>query len=130
MAYDLIADLVVLIHLAFVLFAVLGALLVIWRHKVLWLHLPAAVWAAWIEFSGKICPLTPLENWLRMRGGGSAYAGDFVGHYLMPILYPSALTRKVQFILGGVVIGVNLIIYGYVFFKFYCRKNDSFPRNP
>ena len=75
-----------------------------------------AVWAAWIEFSGKICPLTPLENWLRMRGGGSAYAGDFVGHYLMPILYPSGLTSKVQFILGGVVIGVNLIIYGYVFF--------------
>jgi hypothetical protein len=96
MPYSLFADLVVL--------------------KVLWLHLPAAGWAAWIEFSGKICPLTPLENWLRMRGGGSGYAGDFVGHYLMPILYPSGLTRKVQFILGGIVIGVNLIIYGYVFF--------------
>ena len=116
MPYSLFADLVVLIHLAFVLFAVLGALLVIWWRKVLWLHLPAAGWAAWIEFSGKICPLTPLENWLRMRGGGSGYAGDFVGHYLMPILYPSGLTRKVQFILGGIVIGVNLIIYGYVFF--------------
>ena len=116
MAYNLLADVVVLIHLAFVLFAVLGALLVIWQRKVLWLHLPAAVWAAWIEFSGKICPLTPLENWLRMRGGGSGYAGDFVEHYLMPILYPSGLTRKVQFILGGIVIGVNLIIYGYVFF--------------
>lgn len=117
MLYPLLADLVVLIHLLFVLFAVLGALLVIWWRKVLWLHLPAAVWAAWIEFSGKICPLTPLENWLRRRGGGSGYAGDFVGHYLMPILYPSGLTRKVQFILGGVVIGVNLIIYGYVFFR-------------
>ena len=116
MAYNLLADGVVLIHLAFVLFAVLGALLIIRWRKVLWLHLPAAVWAAWIEFSGKICPLTPLENWLRMRGGGSGYAGDFVGHYLMPILYPSGLTPKVQFILGGVVIGVNLIIYGYVFF--------------
>jgi hypothetical protein len=74
------------------------------------------VWAAWIEFSGKIGPLTPLENWLRMRGGGSGYAGGFVGHYLMPILYPSGLTRKVQFILGGAVIAVNLIIYGYIFF--------------
>jgi len=115
MAYNLLADGVVLIHLAFVLFAVLGALLIIRWRKVLWLHLPAAVWAAWIEFSGKICPLTPLENWLRMRGGGSGYAGDFVGHYLMPILYPSGLTPKVQFVLGGVVIGVNLIIYGYVF---------------
>ena len=69
MAYNLLADGVVLIHLAFVLFAVLGALLIIRWRKVLWLHLPAAVWAAWIEFSGKICPLTPLENWLRMRGG-------------------------------------------------------------
>jgi hypothetical protein len=116
MAYNLLADGVVLIHLAFVLFAVLGALLIIRWRKVLWLHLPAAVWAAWIEFSGKICPLTPLENWLRMQGGGSGYAGDFVGHYLLPILYPSGLTPKVQFILGGVVIGVNLIIYGYVFF--------------
>jgi hypothetical protein len=116
MPYNLLADVVVLIHLAFVLFAVLGALLIIRWRKVLWLHLPAAVWAAWIEFSGKICPLTPLENWLRMQGGGSGYAGGFVGHYLMPILYPSGLTPKVQFILGGVVIGVNLIIYGYVFF--------------
>ena len=116
MDYNLLADGVVLIHLAFVLFAVLGALLIIRWRKVLWLHLPAAVWAAWIEFSGKICPLTPLENWLRMQGGGSGYAGGFVGHYLMPILYPSGLTPKVQFILGGVVIGVNLIIYGYVFF--------------
>ena len=116
MAYNLLADLVVFIHLAFVLFAVLGALLAIRWRKIIWLHLPAAVWAAWIEFSGKICPLTPLENWLRMRGGGSGYSGDFVGHYLMPILYPSGLTRKVQFILGGVVIGVNLIMYAYVFF--------------
>ena len=115
MTYVLLADLVVLVHFLFVLFAVLGALLIIRWRKVLWLHLPAAVWAAWIEFSRKICPLTPLENWLRMKGG-SGYAGVFVGHYLMPILYPSGLTRKVQFILGGVVIGVNLIIYGYVFF--------------
>ena len=117
MAFVLLADLVVLIHLAFVLFAVLGALLVVWRRKILWLHIPAAVWAAWIEFSGKICPLTPLETWLRMRGGRSGYAGDFVGHYLLPVLYPSGLTRKVQFILGGIVIGVNLIIYGYILFN-------------
>ena len=114
--HDLFADLVVFIHLLFVLFAVLGALLGIWWRKVLWLHLPAVIWAVWIEFSGKICPLTPLENWLRIRGGGSGYGGDFVGHFLMPILYSSGLTRNVQFILGGIVVGVNLIIYGYVFF--------------
>ena len=117
MLYSLLADVVVLIHLAFVLFAVLGALLVIWWRNALWLHLPAVIWAAWIEFSGKICPLTPLENWLRMRGGESGYAGDFVGQYLMPIIYPSGLTRNVQIVLGSIVIVVNLIIYAYVIFS-------------
>ena len=116
MPYHLLADLVVIIHLTFALFSVAGALLVIGWRKILYLHLPAAVWAAWIEFSGKICPLTPLENWLRIKGGDAGYSGDFVGHYILSILYPSGLTREVQFILGGVVVGVNIIIYGYILF--------------
>ncbi|MGD2187821.1 MAG: DUF2784 domain-containing protein [Desulfobacterales bacterium] len=115
-SYHLLADFVVVIHLSFVLFSLLGALLAIWWRKILCLHFPAAVWAAWIEFSGRICPLTPLENWLRQKGGDTGYGGDFVGHYLLSILYPSGLTRKVQFILGGIVIGVNVIIYGYILF--------------
>ena len=114
MPYHLLADFVVVIHFAFVLFAVLGALLAIWWRKILYLHLPAAVWAAWIEFSGRICPLTPLENWLRLDGGDAGYGGDFVGHYILAVLYPSGLTRKVQFVLGGVVVGLNMIIYGYI----------------
>ncbi len=116
MPYQLLADIVVVIHFAFVLFSVLGALLVIQWRKIIYLHLPAAVWAAWIEFSGRICPLTPLENWLRFKGGGGGYSGDFVGHYLLSILYPSGLTRNVQFALGAIVVGLNVVIYGCILF--------------
>ena len=115
MAYNLLADLVVLIHFTFVLFSVLGALLVIRWRRVLWIHLPAVFWAAWIEFSGRICPLTPLENWLRLKSGQPAYSGDFIGHYILPLLYPAGLTREVQIILGAIVVGLNIILYGYVF---------------
>ena len=115
MVYPILADLVVLIHVAFVLFSVLGALLVLRWRSVLWIHLPAAVWAAWIEFSGRICPLTPLENWLRFKGGHSTYSGDFIGHYILPLLYPAGLNREVQILLGAIVLGVNILIYGYVF---------------
>jgi len=125
MAYNFFADFVVVIHFAFVLFAVLGALLAIWWRKLLYLHLPAAVWAAWIEFSGRICPLTPLENWLRLNGGGGDYGGDFVGHYILAVLYPSGLTREVQFVLGGVVVGLNMIIYGYILFARKHRGDQS-----
>ena len=123
--YHLFADFVVVIHLIFVLFSFLGALLAIWWRKIFYLHLPAAVWAAWIEFSGRICPLTPLENWLRLKGGGVGYGGDFVGHYLLSVLYPAGLTRNVQFVLGGVVVGLNLMIYGYILFARKRRGGQS-----
>jgi hypothetical protein len=116
MAYNLLADLVVLVHFLFVLFSSMGALLVIRWRKTLWLHLPAAFWAAGIEFSGSVCPLTPLENWLRIRGGGSGYAVEFIGQYLLRLLYPSGLTRKIQIILGAIVVGINIGIYGYLIF--------------
>lgn len=122
----LLADIVVIIHLAFALFSVFGALLLIRWRKMIWLHLPAAVWAAWIEFSGKICPLTPLENWLRLQGGDIGYSGDFVRHYLLPLLYPSRLTREVQIILGTLVLGLNVAIYAYVLFL---RSRSSGAKN-
>jgi hypothetical protein len=125
MAYNLLADLVVVVHFLFVLFSLLGALLVIRWRKMMWLHLPAAIWAAGVEFSGKICPLTPLENWLRVRGGGAGYAGDFIGQYLLWLLYPSGLTRGVQIILGAVVVAINIGIYGYVIFLRKSRVVDS-----
>ena len=96
-------------------FSLLGALLLLRWPKLVWGHLPAVAWAAWIEYSGHICPLTPLEKALRIRGGNVGYAGDFVGHYLLNVLYPSGLTRQTQIILGTLVLGVNLVIYGYVF---------------
>ena len=121
MVFKLLADLVVLIHFLFVLFSLLGALLVIRWRKIMWIHLPAAFWAAAIEFSGKICPLTPLENWLRIQGGGAAYTGDFIGQYLLWLLYPSGLTRDVQILLGAIVVVINIGIYTYLLSR-YLRK--------
>ena len=111
MAYRLFADAIVVLHLAFVLFVMLGGLLVLWRRWVMWLHLPAVAWGAWIEFAGWICPLTPLENWLRAQSGGAVYTASFVDRYLMPVLYPASLTREVQWALGGFVVLVNVAVY-------------------
>lgn len=114
MLYRALADLVVILHLGFVVFAVGGALLVLRWRRLVWVHVPAAVWAALIEFAGWICPLTPLEKWLRLQGGGSGYPGGFVAHYILPILYPQGLTREVQIVLGVLVILINLGIYGWL----------------
>jgi hypothetical protein len=108
------ADLVVVIHFAFVLFVVLGGLLVLRWRWLAYLHLPAAVWGTLIEFAGWICPLTPLEKSLRQTAGGEGYAGSFVEHYILPLLYPTALTRNIQLLLGTGVLVVNLVIYAIV----------------
>jgi hypothetical protein len=115
--YRLLADLIVLIHLAFVLFAVGGGLLVAWRRRWAWVHLPAAAWAALVEFGGWICPLTPLENWFRAKAGMATYSGDFVARTILPILYPEKLTRGVQILLGLLVVGVNAACYATIFMK-------------
>lgn len=112
MIYGIIADLVVVVHLGFVLFAVLGGLLVLRWPRAIWAHLPTVAWAALIEFAGWICPLTPLERWLRVRGGGMGYEGGFVEHYLMPVLYPAGLTRGHQIVLGLLVLILNAAVYG------------------
>lgn len=113
--YPIFADLVVWIHLAFVVFVVLGGLLVMRWPRLIWVHLPAAMWGVIIELCGWICPLTPLENWLRREGGGENYHSDFVAHYLLPMLYPQGLTRKSQITLGALVVVVNVAIYGWIF---------------
>ena len=89
----------------------LGGILVLWKSWMAWYHMPAVLWAAGIEFLGWLCPLTPLENMLRTRGGEAGYATGFVEHYIVPILYPAALTRKMQIGLGIIVLGVNIVIY-------------------
>ncbi|HEU4800383.1 MAG TPA: DUF2784 domain-containing protein [Gemmatimonadales bacterium] len=122
--YGVLADAVVVLHLGFVLFVVLGGLLVLRWRWVMWLHLPAAVWGALIEFAGWICPLTPLEKWLRRQGGLGGYEGGFIEHYILPVLYPRDLTRTVQLALGTAVIVVNLIIYWRVYRRAQ-RVHDS-----
>jgi hypothetical protein len=111
MVYRLLADATVVLHLLFVAFVIVGGVLVLRQSWLVWLHLPAVVWGAWIEFAGWICPLTPLENWFREKGGRPAYASGFVEHYIVPILYPSTLSRDAQWLLGGLVLAVNATIY-------------------
>ena len=112
MIYRTLADLVLVVHLAFVLFVVLGGLLVLRWPRAAWLHIPAAIWGVLIEYTGWICPLTPLENSFRARGGEAGYTGRFIEHYIQPVLYPAGLTRGTQIVLGSLVLLMNLGAYG------------------
>jgi len=114
MLYRLLADLVVVLHLAFVLFVVLGGLLALRWPRAAWFHIPAAIWGAGIEFVQGICPLTPLENHLRQLGGEAGYSGGFVEHYLLPVLYPAGLSQNVQLGLGLFVLVLNVTVYAVV----------------
>jgi hypothetical protein len=114
MYFRFAADSVLLLHLAFILFAVFGGALAALRRWMPLLHLPAAAWAVFVELTGRICPLTYLENDLRIRAGQSGYTQSFVEHYLISIIYPTGLTREVQFILAGVVVVINITIYGWI----------------
>lgn len=127
MLYRTLADLVVLIHLGFVAFVVAGGALAIKWPRIAWIHVPCVIWGALIEFTGWICPLTPLENLLRHRAGEAGYAGGFVEHYVLGALYPSGLTRTVQLVLGLFVAAVNVIIYGYVIAKGRRRRSTPSP---
>jgi len=116
MLYPLLADLVLVVHLMFVVFVLCGGLLVLKWRWIARLHLPAVVWGAVVEFTGWICPLTPLENWLRMQGGEAGYHDDFTTRYLLPILYPVDLTRDVQLLLGTVVVVLNAAVYWWLWY--------------
>ena len=124
MIFRVLADLTVVLHLAFVLFVVFGGLLVARRRRVAWVHLPAAAWGAWVEFAGWICPLTPLENWLRERGGGPVYSSSFVERYVVPTVYPEALSRELQWLLGGFVVVVNAAVYLVIFGRRASRHRE------
>ena len=126
----MLADLIVLIHFAFVLFVVFGGLLVLRWPRVMYLHLPAALWGAFIELAGGICPLTPLENSLRRSAGGAGYEGGFVEHYIMPVLYPAGLTRGVQLTLGMLVIAINVVIYAWVLARRHTERVIARPAQP
>jgi hypothetical protein len=110
----LLADLVVLLHLGFVLFAVFGGLFVLWRRRAALVHLPALAWAALIEFRGWVCPLTHLENRLRAAAGTEGYRSGFIEHYLVPILYPPGLAPGVQMLLAAALLAFNVVVYATV----------------
>ena len=113
MLYRLLADLVLVVHAAFVAVVMLGGVAVLRWPRMAWWHLPVALWGAGIEFLGGICPLTPLENRWRQLAGDQGYAGGFVEHYMVALLYPDGLTRSIQVALGLLVVVVNVAIYAY-----------------
>jgi hypothetical protein len=114
MKYALAADAVMAVHFLFIVFSLLGSFLVLWKRWVIWLHLPALAWGIWIEASGRICPLTPLENHFRELAGQTTYGEGFIIHYLGPIIYPAGLTRGTQFMIMGILIAVNVMGYWMV----------------
>lgn len=117
MLFRILADIVVLLHLAFVAFVVLGGLLALRNLRWAWVHIPVAVYGALIELVGWVCPLTPLEIRLRAMGGEAGYSGGFVEHYILPILYPADLTRGLQIVLGVLVVAVNLLVYSWAVWR-------------
>lgn len=114
MIYRALADLVALAHLGFIVFVVLGGLLALRWRRSWWFHIPAALWGVAIELGGWICPLTPLENSLRWAAGEAGYVGGFVEHYVLPVIYPGALTRETQIVLGLAVLAFNGLVYAIV----------------
>lgn len=115
MIYRVLADAVVLFHFGFVLFVVMGGFLLRRWPRLVYLHVPIAVWGVLIEFAGWICPLTPLENHLRRLGGEAGYEGGFIDHYIIPVLYPGGLTRTLQYVLGIFALLINIVAYAVYF---------------
>ena len=111
MLYGLLADLVLVAHLAFVGFVVLGGFLVLRWRRLAWIHIPVALWGAAIVVTGFTCPLTPLEIRLQQLGGRAGYQGGFIEHYVTAVLYPDGLTRQAQLLLGAAVLALNLVVY-------------------
>jgi len=118
MFYRLSAEAVLLIHLSFIVFVILGGLLTARWRWVAALHLPSAAWACYVELSGRVCPLTYIENYLWSRSGRASYSQGFIEHYLLPIIYPAGLTSRIQIVLGIGVVLVNALIYGWLFVPF------------
>ena len=123
MGYQIAADILVVFHFVFICFVIAGGLLVLRWRWVAWIHLPVVIWGALVELMSWVCPLTPLENWLRRAAGGQGYSGGYIEYYLIPIIYPDGLTHEIQMILGGFVIVINLMIYSIVLWR-YVRNQD------
>jgi len=128
MIYLVLAHVVILVHLIFILFVPLGGFLVFRKGWWALIHIPVFIWGALISFGGWICPLTPLENWLRVKGGEMGYQGGFIEHYLLPIIYPRNLTRGTQIIIGISVLLLNLVVYGIIVFRIRRESQEGISR--
>jgi hypothetical protein len=117
MFYRIAADLVLVAHFAFIILVVAGALVTFRFSWFAWIHIPAASWGAFVELTGRICPLTTMENFLRVHAGQEGYANSFVEQYIFPVIYPAGLTRQVQLLLAGLVVAVNVIIYAMILLR-------------
>jgi Protein of Unknown function (DUF2784) len=125
MFYRISAEAVLLLHFAFIAFVLFGATLAIRWRWIVAVHLPAAAWGFFVEMSGRICPLTYAENYLRNRAGQSGYSQGFIEHYLLPVIYPAGLTRQIQFVLAGAVVLVNLLAYGWLLYRRASRRANT-----
>ena len=127
MGYRLAAELTLILHLLFIIFILFGGLLALRKSFWIWLHIPTMLWGLWVEWAGWLCPLTPLENYFRRRASSHEYPESFIEHYLISIIYPEQLTVSLQWVLGGILLTVNLLIYFYVFRmrnKHQCQVDD------
>ena len=110
----LLADMVLLLHVAFILFALSGGLIILWKRWVVWIHLPVLLWASVVNLAGWTCPLTPLENALRALAGQAGYEGGFVEHYVVPLVYPDVMSRDLEMVSGLAVLACNVLTYAFV----------------
>ena len=127
MSDALLADAVLVLHLGFIVWAVAGGLALLWRPWLAAVHLPAAAWAAWISFSGGICPLTPLEQRLRRDAGQQGYEGGFIEHYVGALIYPAGLTPAHQWAIGAFVVVLNAVFYGLVVYRVRLGRKETLP---
>ena len=119
--YELAANLTLIVHFAFILFVIFGALLFFVTTKIIFIHLPALIWGSYIELTNSICPLTYLENWFLHKANLTTYSEGFIQNYLMPIVYPASLTKDLQIYLGIALIVINIVFYAFIFNKL--KKN-------
>ena len=123
MTYKFLADLVLVFHFLFIVFALIGGVLALRWRWIPWLHLPCVAWGAAVELTGGICPLTPIENSLRVASGAAGYTGGFIEHYLQAAIYPAGLTPDSQLLLAGILLSVNGAVYFFVWQR--ARRNIS-----
>lgn len=125
MIYRLLADSVLVLHLLFIGFVIFGGLIVARSAWVALGHIPVACWGAFVELTGRVCPLTTLEVSLRRAAGDAGYSDSFIEHYLLPIIYPAGLTRDIQLVLAGFVIFINVAIYGWMLYRLWISRSNA-----